>query len=534
MRILTIVLLSLGCLCAYAASNKYALLVQVTQYKEQATKQNPNGIPSYVGKDPREVNNLDALLIESAIRRFGFDAIEKLVDAQATREAILAKMNEIARKAQPGDVVLFYFTGHGAAAQGGFTIAPYDAKPESADNDIHSDELYQWASRLRAQHIVIVLDSCFHHDPKRYPDGSGDRPPLSKPKMIEGRFSGTPSWGKIESLSNTVILTASDMGQKAYQMYYPKRAESEQWVGVFTWHLSKTLKSKDSNPQITYAELIRTLRKELKNFVQDTRMGARASQSPQLLGDPALHSRPIFEPRPSSPPPPPPPSVVKIFFEANVPERLHEAVYRMYRECSQTPERIYDPKTADVIVRMKNDVLEIVSPTENPEIPSPPKPPTSSPIVNHPILKQLVENANRTKQWMSVSLDKPSYSVGDAMRVTVRLERPGYLVLVSEDKSGKPSLLYPPSGNAREVPAGTHTFPESGFKFIVDESPTNTLIAVLMQDESDCEVLLNLLRSAPPQATSSRGIGFVIEIRQLLETWLEKCSVRYCTFSIQR
>lgn len=71
MRILTIVLLSLGCLCAYAASNKYALLVQVTQYKEQATKQNPNGIPSYVGKDPREVNNLDALLIESAIRRFG-------------------------------------------------------------------------------------------------------------------------------------------------------------------------------------------------------------------------------------------------------------------------------------------------------------------------------------------------------------------------------------------------------------------------------------------------------------------------------
>jgi hypothetical protein len=482
MRTLITTLLSLIWLCAYA--EKYALLVQVTHYKEQATKQNLDGIPSYVGKDPREVDNIDVQLMEQAIRRFGFNDIVTLVDEEATREAVLREMDAIARKAQSGDVVLFYFTGHGAAARTGFNLAPYDAKPHTDSNDIHSDTLYEWATRLQAGHIVIVLDSCFHHDPERYPDGRdgegkpfSGRLPTTNPKMIEGRFYGaSEGWGRIASLRNTVIITASDMGQKAYQSYYAKRNGREQWVGAFTLYLSNTLEQATIDQRMTYAQLVESLCKKLKLFAADFRDERRAAQTPKLLGDPNLHNRPIFEPIGSSPTPPPPPA-----------------------EESASP----------------------------------------SPIVNRPALRRLIDSASQSPPWLSVNLDKSTYRVGERMQVTVRLEREGYLILVSEDKSGKVSILHPipHDGVARPTPAGTHIFPEEGFEFVVDEGPTNTVIAVLMQEESDYRRLLSLLKDAfVTNSGLSRGIQVRVNLDQLLQTSIEKnrCSIRYCVFSIQQ
>jgi len=526
MRTLIITLLSLIWLCAYA--EKYALLVQVTQYKEQATQENLNGIPPYVGDDPSKVDNIDVQLMEQAIRRFGFNNIVTLVDEQATREAVLREMDAIARKAQSGDVVLFYFTGHGAAARTGFNLAPYDAKPTDASNDIHSDKLYEWASGLRAGLVVIILDSCFHAKPYTI------RPPAMKPKLIEARSQTQPDgWGRVETAKNTVVLTASSLGQAAYQTHHrTSNTGRKRWVGVFTLYLSQALEQKAaSNQPVTYRKLVESIREPIEKFFKSRPdMHSHPEHSklfpkPQLLGDAALFDRTIFEPV-SEPVDNPPLPTEKVYFEPSVPDDVRREIEEMFIRRKKAVAPVDRKQDADYIVSMHKDVPVIVANSwngSNTELPTPP------PTVTHPTLKRLIESVNQTPEWLSVRLDKSSYRVGEPIRVTVDLKRSGYLILVSEDGKGNPSVLYPYPGLNRQTPAGVHTFPDrEGVSFTVNKSPVNTVIAMLLQDETDYLILLSLLRN-------SRGTTIEYNLDELLRGWVQanKCSIRYTVFSIQ-
>lgn len=110
------------------------------------------------------------------------------------------------------------------------------------------------------------------------------------------------------------------------------------------------------------------------------------------------------------------------------------------------------------------------------------------------------------------------------MRVTVRLERPGYLILVSEDSSGKPSIMYPYGGSAPRTAEGVHIFPDrEGISYIVNKGSTNTVIAVLLKEEIDYRTLLRLLEG-------TRSVEINIQFDELLKSWVDKelCSIRYC------
>jgi hypothetical protein len=74
-----------------------------------------------------------------------------------------------------------------------------------------------------------------------------------------------------------------------------------------------------------------------------------------------------------------------------------------------------------------------------------------------------------------------------------------------------------------------HTFPDrEGVSFTVNKSPVNTVIAMLLQDETDYLILLSLLRN-------SRGTTIEYNLDKLLRGWVQanKCSIRYTVFSIQ-
>src|SRR5207342_2664180 len=94
----------------------------------------------------------DAELVQRVLReREGFAAsdIVLLLDAQATRRAILAEVERQIALCQAGDLFLFYFAGHGSRLpdQDGDeldgwdeTIVPYDAgTPPERANDIRDD-----------------------------------------------------------------------------------------------------------------------------------------------------------------------------------------------------------------------------------------------------------------------------------------------------------------------------------------------------------------------------------------------------------
>lgn len=90
-----------------AAQNRYAVLVGINQYYTKP------GVPYY--KVLQGCVN-DAMAIKATlIKRFGFaeSGIKTLVDAQATKENVLAALLDVVAKSKTGDAVVFFFSGHG-------------------------------------------------------------------------------------------------------------------------------------------------------------------------------------------------------------------------------------------------------------------------------------------------------------------------------------------------------------------------------------------------------------------------------------
>lgn len=93
--------------------------------------------------------------------------ITQLVGKDATKQAILDALARLVDTA-PDDRVLVYFAGHGERDatddKSGFLI-PADGKPRVAAHDentwIASDELNGKIRRMRAKHVLLMLDCCY-------------------------------------------------------------------------------------------------------------------------------------------------------------------------------------------------------------------------------------------------------------------------------------------------------------------------------------------------------------------------------------
>ncbi|MFM7450124.1 MAG: caspase family protein [Leptolyngbyaceae cyanobacterium] len=149
---------------AQNAPRKYALLV---------------GINDYGSARPLNGCLTDVQLMRNLLEhRYGFDAanIVALTNAQATREAILTQFTtHLIDQAQPGDVVVFHFSGHGWMVldpdpnpefvyQGkgvNGTIIPSDwNKGKTSIRSIMGHTIFLLMSALKTENVTVVLDSC--------------------------------------------------------------------------------------------------------------------------------------------------------------------------------------------------------------------------------------------------------------------------------------------------------------------------------------------------------------------------------------
>jgi len=103
--------------------------------------------------------------------RFGFESahITFLLDTAATRERILAAIRRLGDAAQPGDVVLFYYAGHGSQRRNSLsarptkvdqTIVPVDAN--AGVFDVRDKELARLFGALvnKGVALTLIFDSC--------------------------------------------------------------------------------------------------------------------------------------------------------------------------------------------------------------------------------------------------------------------------------------------------------------------------------------------------------------------------------------
>lgn len=96
--------------------------------------------------------------------------VKVLFNEQATREAILDALREVAREALAGDQVLIWFGGHGIEKLGGDSpmpdgmtryLLPADATTDTIEAiGISTRQLTEELARLRAAEVVVVLDCC--------------------------------------------------------------------------------------------------------------------------------------------------------------------------------------------------------------------------------------------------------------------------------------------------------------------------------------------------------------------------------------
>lgn len=155
---------------AQPTSRKLALLVGLNQYSQVSEINHLNGCLTDV-----------EMQYELLVHRYGFNPsdIVVLTDAGATRDRILSAFeSHLIDQAQPEDVVVFHFSGHGSRVidpdpipdltfGGGRgyngTLVSYDARDRRSEDvdDIMGKTLFLLTYALQTEKVTTILDSCY-------------------------------------------------------------------------------------------------------------------------------------------------------------------------------------------------------------------------------------------------------------------------------------------------------------------------------------------------------------------------------------
>jgi hypothetical protein len=137
---------------------RFVLIVAVAQYAD-------GGLPQLPAVR-RDAEHLRSTLENNADG--GVHRMHWLCDGQATRPAILKKLEDIASQAGATDQVVIYFAGHGwrdrdTAGRGWrYYLIPYEATfASAAGQGIEMAELRSALGALPAREVVLILDCCY-------------------------------------------------------------------------------------------------------------------------------------------------------------------------------------------------------------------------------------------------------------------------------------------------------------------------------------------------------------------------------------
>ncbi len=192
---------------------------------------------------------------------------EGVGNAQPTRAAILAAMKDAATAAQPGDTVVFYFSGHGSQAPdasgdegGGYDeiLLPADAAGwkgaiGAVENAIVDDELQDWAQGLmdRGVKVVGLVDACHSATGFRAIGGEGVAKVLDPGVLgIPDDAPSAPASAPLVLTGDYVFLYSSQSDERSFE--YPF-GDAGAWHGEFTLRLAQVLASA---PQATWAQVL--------------------------------------------------------------------------------------------------------------------------------------------------------------------------------------------------------------------------------------------------------------------------------------
>jgi len=258
------------------------------------------------------------------IHRFGFAPGDILtrVEAEATREGILnAFETHLIQQAQPGDVVLFHFSGHGSRLQDSTPIddrafnsalVPIDSAlaggSQASVADIMGKTLFLLMSALQTDQVTVVLDSCYSGGGKRGTTTvrsavrNGWRQ-LPRPSQVELAYQTSwlerLGWSPEElqqrrqaGVAKGVVITAAGPGQVALDADF-----GEVRAGAFTYLLTQYLWQQPPDQPLETA--LATVGRNTQQYAQDV---STRLQTPEFEANlPSAQAVPVYFLPPAAP-----------------------------------------------------------------------------------------------------------------------------------------------------------------------------------------------------------------------------------------
>jgi hypothetical protein len=239
-------------------------------------------------------------------------AVERLVDAQATKAAMVDALSRTIGQAQAGDVVVLTFSGHGTCVPD-LDGDEIDALDEGlCPHDLHAtgealldDEIGElFARRAPGVRLVMISDSCHSGTVTRAalpdPDAEGPRVrflPMGNwlaaerlPSGARGRASNGAAAPRGESPLRRAMsrrqgdLLLAGCREGANHFSYDARIAGR-YNGAFTYYALKALRALPADA--SYAQWHAAIAERLPS--------ASYPQSPQIVGSSRARSHPVFD-----------------------------------------------------------------------------------------------------------------------------------------------------------------------------------------------------------------------------------------------
>jgi len=254
-------------------SDRWALIIGVSNYKDANIRD-----LKYADKDAYSFYNS---LIEKC--RFKKEQIKILLNKDATYENIRRSISGwLLKNAQKNDKIIIFFSGHGYRdidnnndEDDGFDefLIPFDFQSDDISSAIRDDEFAYWINSLKAENILLVLDSCF----------SGG---AAKAKGIINENISIKGDVKIDNFAKDIFGEVPRAGvsllgaSKAEQISFE---EPKLKMGIFTYFLIDSMdKKSDMNldNKITIKELFDNLKPTVLKY---SKANYKREQEPILI-----------------------------------------------------------------------------------------------------------------------------------------------------------------------------------------------------------------------------------------------------------
>jgi hypothetical protein len=264
-RCITCLCLAIGLSTAAHSETRRALLIGIDHYAPPAGATLP---VSTAGHSPdsrfasgatwTDLNGplVDVLSMQVLLKQsFGFQDLRVLDEQQATRQGILAAIDQLVTDTHPGDLVVFYFAGHGSQRLDTLssknhldeTIVPTDAW--KGTEDIRDKELALRFDKIvygKHAHLTAIYDSCHSGTMARGITNSVQRFLPYDDRDVADEKKRDPSTvtdldlKQIPQNGDSVIIAAASSTQSAVEAKYPG---DDQFHGAFTRALVRVLQS---------------------------------------------------------------------------------------------------------------------------------------------------------------------------------------------------------------------------------------------------------------------------------------------------